>query len=133
MKTKLLILPIAAFLMLLVAGCSQHKTATNAQGQTVTGQDAEIVGRLQDAGTDLMQLVNAPDAGIPKEVLASAKCVAVVPDMVKGGFVFGAKHGRGVVTCRTPNGWSQPAFIVITGGTGARRSASSRSISSCWR
>ena len=43
--------------------------------------------------------------------------MAVVPDMVKGGFVFGAQHGRGVATCRTPQGWSQPAFFVITGGT----------------
>jgi lipid-binding SYLF domain-containing protein len=57
-----------------------------------------------------------PDKGIPEEVLEHAKCVAVVPHMVKGGFVFGGKGGKGVATCRTANGWSAPAFITISGG-----------------
>ena len=51
------------------------------------------------------------------EVLEHAKCVAVIPHMVKGGFVFGAKGGKGVATCRTANGWSAPAFITISGGS----------------
>ena len=46
-----------------------------------------------------------------------AKCVAVVPHMIKGGFVFGAQGGRGVATCRTEHGWSAPAFFAITGGS----------------
>jgi lipid-binding SYLF domain-containing protein len=58
-----------------------------------------------------------PDKGIPDEVLANAKCIAVVPHLVKGGFVFGAENGRGVATCRTANGWSAPAFFAITGGS----------------
>jgi lipid-binding SYLF domain-containing protein len=61
--------------------------------------------------------MSAPDKGIPEEVLEHAKCVAVVPHMLKGGFVFGAENGRGVVTCRTDNGWSAPAFFTITGGS----------------
>ena len=44
-------------------------------------------------------------------------CVAVVPHLLKGGFVFGAENGRGVATCRTANGWSAPAFFAITGGS----------------
>jgi len=79
--------------MLLLAGCSQHHVATTASGATVYGDKAAAIDRLRDAGEDLKQLVNAPDAGIPKEVLDSAKCVAIVPDMVRGGFVFGARHG----------------------------------------
>jgi len=59
----------------------------------------------------------APDNGIPEEVLEHAKCVAVVPHMIKGGFVFGAENGRGVATCRTATGWSAPAFFAITGGS----------------
>ena len=59
----------------------------------------------------------APDRGIPEEVLEHARCVAVVPHMIKGGFVFGAEGGRGVATCRTANGWSAPAFFSITGGS----------------
>ena len=46
-----------------------------------------------------------------------AKCVAVVPHMIKGGFVFGAEGGKGVATCRTGHGWSAPAFFAITGGS----------------
>jgi lipid-binding SYLF domain-containing protein len=61
--------------------------------------------------------MSAPDRGIPEDVLDHAKCVAVVPHMLKGGFVFGAENGRGVATCRTANGWSAPAFFTITGGS----------------
>jgi lipid-binding SYLF domain-containing protein len=61
--------------------------------------------------------MSAPDRGIPEEVLDHAKCVAVVPHMLKGGFVFGAENGRGVATCRTAEGWSAPAFFAITGGS----------------
>jgi lipid-binding SYLF domain-containing protein len=73
--------------------------------------------RLQMAGQVLNQIMSAPDKGIPEEVLDHAKCIAVVPHMVKGGFIFGAEGGRGVATCRTPNGWSAPAFFAITGGS----------------
>ena len=72
--------------------------------------------RLQAAGTALHEIMAAPDKGIPEEVLTGAKCIAVVPDMGKGGFIVGGEHGRGVVTCRTKNGWSAPAFISIGGG-----------------
>jgi SH3 domain-containing YSC84-like protein 1 len=114
---KILALLLAAPCMLWTAGCSQHHVATTATGKTVYGEQAQIIDRLRGAGDDLKQLMNAPDNAIPQEVLANAKCVAVVPDMVKGGFVFGANHGRGVATCRTGDGWSQPAFFAITGGT----------------
>jgi lipid-binding SYLF domain-containing protein len=63
------------------------------------------------------EIMSAPDKGIPQEVLEHAKCIAVVPHMIKGGFVFGAEGGRGVATCRTANGWSAPAFFAITGGS----------------
>ncbi len=73
--------------------------------------------RLQNAGDVLHQIMAAPDKGIPQEVLEHAKCIAVVPHMVKGGFIFGAEGGRGVATCRTADGWSAPAFFAITGGS----------------
>ena len=74
-------------------------------------------GRLEHAGAVLHEIMAAPDKGIPEEVLEHAKCVAVVPHLLKGGFVFGAENGRGVATCRTENGWSAPAFFTITGGS----------------
>ena len=73
--------------------------------------------RLVHAGAILREVMAAPDKGIPEEVLEHAKCVAVVPHLIKGGFVFGAEGGRGVATCRTENGWSAPAFFAITGGS----------------
>jgi len=75
------------------------------------------VNRLDHAGRVLHEIMAAPDNGIPEEVLEHAKCIAVVPHLLKGGFVFGAENGRGVTTCRTANGWSAPAFFAITGGS----------------
>src|SRR6202007_1272711 len=75
------------------------------------------IDRLDNAGKVLNAIMAAPDNGIPEEVLEHAKCVAVVPHMIKGGFVFGAENGRGVATCRTASGWSAPAFFAITGGS----------------
>jgi lipid-binding SYLF domain-containing protein len=84
-------------------------------GWAETKQDA--TDRLDHAGSVMSEIMAAPDKGIPEEVLEHAKCVAVVPHMIKGGFVFGAQNGRGVATCRTANGWSAPAFFAITGGS----------------
>ena len=118
MKLRAGISMMFAALLLLVAGCAHNnKTATTATGKVVTGDKAAAIDRLRDSGADLQQLMNAPDAAVPDEVLKAAKCVAVVPDMVKGGFVLGAQHGRGVATCRTGNGWSAPAFFTLTGGS----------------
>src|SRR5271157_1006094 len=85
-------------------------------GWAVTDREA-AVDRLDHAGAVLHEIMSAPDKGIPEEVLEHAMCVAVVPHMIKGGFVFGAENGRGVVTCRTADGWSAPAFFRITGGS----------------
>jgi len=73
--------------------------------------------RLDHAGRVLHEIMAAPDSGIPEEVLEHAKCVAVVPHLLKGGFVFGGENGRGVATCRTADGWSGPVFFAITGGS----------------
>ena len=73
--------------------------------------------RLVHAGAVLHEIMAAPDKGIPEEVLEHAKCIAVVPHLLKGGFVFGAENGRGIATCRTADGWSAPAFFTITGGS----------------
>lgn len=81
-----------------------------------TGRE-DATERLGNAAKVLHEIMQAPDNGIPEEVLEHAKCVAVVPHMMKGGFIVGAEHGKGVATCRTANGWSAPAFITVSGGS----------------
>ena len=76
------------------------------------------IDRLDASTKVLNEIMTTPDKGIPNEVLDGAKCIAVVPHLIKGGFVFGAKHGRGVATCRTSDGkWSAPSFFTVTGGS----------------
>jgi SH3 domain-containing YSC84-like protein 1 len=78
----------------------------------------DVTDRLDSATSTLEQITSTPDKGIPKEVLSGAKCIAVVPKLIKAGFVLGGKHGRGVATCRQPDGsWSAPAFFSISGGS----------------
>jgi len=77
----------------------------------------DTVDRMERSVNVLQAVMSTPDKGIPEEVLSGAKCILVVPDLIKGGFVFGGKHGRGVATCRTAEGWSAPAFVSIGGGS----------------
>ena len=73
--------------------------------------------RLQNSANVLKEIGAAPDKGIPEEVLRNSKCIVVIPHLIKAGFIFGAKHGRGVAVCRTSAGWSAPAFISVGGGS----------------
>jgi lipid-binding SYLF domain-containing protein len=77
----------------------------------------DSVARLQSSVDVIHAIMATPDKGIPEEVLHDAKCIVVVPNLIKGGFVFGGKHGRGVASCRTAEGWSAPAFVSVGGGS----------------
>jgi len=78
----------------------------------------DSVERLQKSADVLKEIMGAPDKGIPEEVLNDAKCIVVVPHLIKAGFIVGGKHGRGVASCRTATAWSAPAFISVGGGSG---------------
>jgi lipid-binding SYLF domain-containing protein len=80
-------------------------------------KESKATDRLQAAADVLNQIESAPDSGIPREILSKAECVAVVPSLLKGGFIVGAKYGRGLASCRAPKGWSAPAFFMMTGGS----------------
>jgi lipid-binding SYLF domain-containing protein len=80
-------------------------------------EPSEQVKRMDAAATVLDEIMGTPDKGIPEELLDSAKCVAVIPSMIKIGFVFGGRHGRGIATCRTSSGWSAPVPFSVTGGS----------------
>ena len=77
----------------------------------------DSVARLQSSVDVLHSIMATPDKGIREEVLSNAKCMVVVPDLIKGGFIFGGKHGRGIASCRTSSGWSAPAFVSVGGGS----------------
>jgi len=80
-------------------------------------KESKATDRVQAAADVLNEIQSAPDSGIPQEILGKAECVAVVPSMLKGGFIVGGKYGRGLASCRTAKGWSTPAFFTITGGS----------------
>jgi SH3 domain-containing YSC84-like protein 1 len=101
-------------LLWVVVSCAATAFAAD---EKASEKESKAQDRLQAAADVLDEIQGAPDQGIPEEVLGSAECVAVVPSMLKGGFVVGAHYGRGVVSCRTPKGWSAPAFFSIKGGS----------------
>jgi lipid-binding SYLF domain-containing protein len=78
---------------------------------------ATLDSRVQAATTTIQEIMNVPDKGIPDSITRKATCIAVIPGLKKGAFIFGAEYGRGVVTCRTGHGWSAPAFITLGGGS----------------
>jgi lipid-binding SYLF domain-containing protein len=77
----------------------------------------DSIDRLQMSSDVLHSIMSAPDKGIPEEVMNGAKCIVVVPHLMKGGFVVGGEHGRGIASCRTADGWSAPAFVSVGGGS----------------
>jgi len=77
----------------------------------------DSIERLRLSSDVLHSSIEAPDKGIPEEVVSNAKCIVVVSHLIKGGFIVGGEHGRGIATCRTETGWSAPAFVSIGGGS----------------
>jgi lipid-binding SYLF domain-containing protein len=99
------------------AAYTQDRTSTAADESSGSNNVSDEVKRVQAAARVLDEIMATPDKGIPQDVFKSAKCVAVVPSMIKGGFIVGGRYGKGVATCRTANGWSAPAPIGIAGGS----------------
>lgn len=77
----------------------------------------DSASQANKASTVLREIMSAPDQAIPRDVLDKAECVAVFPQVIKAGFIFGGRGGRGVASCRTPSGWSAPAFFNLGGGS----------------
>jgi len=75
------------------------------------------VARTQKSAQVFKEIMDTPDKGIPRDLLDSAKCIAIIPGDKKFAFVFGGSYGRGVATCRTEHGWSAPVFLAMDGGS----------------
>jgi SH3 domain-containing YSC84-like protein 1 len=102
---------------LLVLGASVLLCASMAW--SADDKDRSDIDKRLDASTKVLdEIMATPDKAIPDKVMSDAKCVAVIPSMVKIAVGFGGSHGKGVATCRTESGrWSAPAPITITGGS----------------
>jgi len=79
--------------------------------------DGKLAERARRAGEVIAELVREPDHSPPQSLLRRATCVATVPEVLEIGLGVGGKAGFGLVSCRTPNGWSKPTFIALKGGT----------------
>jgi lipid-binding SYLF domain-containing protein len=77
-------------------------------------EEAEVIA---DAIEVLEELTASPDDGIPRHLLKRAEAIVVIPSLIKGGFIVGAKHGKGVMSLRDGDTWSNPAFVKLTGGS----------------
>src|SRR5215467_10387986 len=99
---------------LLVLGVGTLLTAV---GLGADKDQSDIAKRIDNSAKVLDEIMSTPDHAIPDKVMSDAKCIAVIPSMVKIAVGFGGSHGKGVATCRTANGWSAPAPITITGGS----------------
>lgn len=101
------------FLIGLLACCLGGFTVAQAGDDKSATSDSE----LARAAETVRNITTAsPDKGVPKDVLEGAKCVAVIPKLVKGAFVVGGEHGTGVATCKTANNrWSAPAPFSVSG------------------
>ncbi|HET9529028.1 MAG TPA: lipid-binding SYLF domain-containing protein [Blastocatellia bacterium] len=111
MRRKPIFIVVCSVLTCLVAG-----TFVSA-GQKSSKDYRDAVSQSAKAARVFREIMRAPDKAIPQDLLDSAECVAVFPQVLKAGFVFGARGGRGVASCRTKSGWSAPAFFDLKGGS----------------
>ncbi len=82
-----------------------------------SSSQSDVAKRMADSAKVLNEVMGNPNTAIPKGVIERAQCVAVFPSTVQVAVLVGAKHGKGVVTCRTGSGWSAPAPVTISGGS----------------
>lgn len=111
MKTNKISMAVCSVLACLVA------TTVSFAGQKQSKDYRDAVSQSQKAARVFREIMRAPDKSVPRDILEDAECVAVFPQVLKAGFVFGARGGRGVASCRTRSGWSAPAFFNLKGGS----------------
>jgi len=82
--------------------------------------DTKEVDRLQNAGTVMKEILDIPD-DIPQDLLDKARCVIVLPSVLKAAFIGGGSYGRGAMVCRTGKDltgpWGAPAMYALEGGS----------------
>jgi len=131
MKDKYINWTISLLVVLALAGATMaqgSKTKTKAKTTTTAAakpaeppirgpNTKEGASQASKASKVLTEIMGVPDKGIPQDLLDKAECVAVFPHVIKAGFIVGGSGGRGVASCRTPSGWSAPAYFELKGGS----------------
>jgi lipid-binding SYLF domain-containing protein len=113
-KNKFFFVLSTALLLLASTGWAAAQSSDQTTGKK---DESDIQKRIEASANVLNEVMAEKDKAIPDKIMADAKCVAVVPSMVKIAIGFGGNHGKGVATCRTETGWSAPAPFTITGGS----------------
>lgn len=76
--------------------------------------------RIANASAVMSEILNVPD-NIPRDLLDKARCVVVIPSVIKAAFIIGGDYGRGTMVCRTGTGfsgpWGAPAMYALEGGS----------------
>jgi len=104
MKTRRTVLTLAVVIAACLGG--RVSLAQNEEGE-----------RAAEAARVLKEIQQTEETTIPKQILEKARAIAVFPSTVKGAFIVGAQHGKGVISARTDGKWSAPAFVTLTGGS----------------
>ena len=91
--------------------------ASTGFAQTAAKDTHDEIEQTTKAATIFREIMSAPDKAIPRRILDNADCIAVFPQVIKAAFGVGGRGGRGVVVCRTADGWSAPAFLNIGGAS----------------
>jgi lipid-binding SYLF domain-containing protein len=80
--------------------------------------DTKLDQKFTDAVAVYHELLSTPDRGVPEALLKNCRCIAVIPQVLKGALVYGARFGTGVMSCRNEHGtWSPPSFVRLYGGS----------------
>lgn len=97
--------------------CLTFGIAAVTSGQTAAKDTHDEIEQTTKAAQIFRDVMGAPDRAIPRRILDDADCIAVFPQVIKAAFGIGGLGGRGVVICRTPNGWSAPAYLNVGGAS----------------
>ena len=108
------------YAIILMASLALLSMAMPPSSLATPANDQKENDRIRNSGTVLKEVLNVPD-DIPRDLLAKARCVIVLPSVLKAAFVAGADYGRGIMTCRTgkdfTGSWGAPTMMALEGGS----------------
>ncbi len=117
MKQRFFTITALLGLLLTLIPIAEAQDDMNKPQGKVSSKLKDEVRQSEKAAKVFTEIMGTPDKEIPKDILDGAECVAVFPDVLKAGFIVGGRGGRGVMSCRTADGWSAPVYLNLGGGS----------------